>query len=400
MLEKKQESIWPSALCSRRPYELRVVAKLGFVICVFLLQAVPTQGADPIEVITLSLNERMEQLSPIEIEWSVKRSSPMGKRGLMDFLGYAEYDSIEFFSERNVIFRWQDDMIYLYEKGTAAELPDRLKEKPRRIPYGREYAFNHEFFYIGDAEKETLAAGLVPTLVVERVNEPLERKPDDRVFPSDYLAAVGFWTPQLFGDLGKSPEHELIRLLNEGAKLKSISTVEYNGTVCEQVEIESDKILNIFKLDPKRGYSVLIREEIDKQQKSPIRIVASSDFRQVSDRGLWMPSRVSIENYVLGNKRATGNSSLFTEEFLLKNVNADEMSLDRFILRYEQPGTIVVDYNLPEARETRKGYRIAADLSDLEGALGKGSRLWLIFLNVAIVVVLVAILVRRKLIKA
>lgn len=353
------------------------------------------RGAESLDIIKRSLSEQANSLSPIELEWSVQRSSSMEGGALMTLLGYADYDAVEFFTEKSVTFRWQDKMIYLSQRGTTVELTGNPAKISRRTQYGREYAYNHKYFYKGDAEKETRAEGLVPMLVVDTVDEPIEHHAKHRVFSPDYLSAVGFWTPQTFGDLGRTATHELLRLLEEGAVLESVSPTELYGIKCEKVDVAQNGVRSCFVFDPSRGYALIQRKDIEIKSGLPITLISGSEYRQVSNRLLWMPNRIQVHCFMHSGKRDPRQSPLYVDTFALRSVSSRDLELDAFILRYKQPGTIVVDYNLPDARSSRKGYVIPADLSDVEGVLSDGTRTSLLLLNGAALIVLTGILVWR-----
>lgn len=153
------------------------------------------------------------------------------------------------------------------------------------------------------------------------------------------------------------------------------------------------------RLDPKRNYALVRRIESTPDGK-PIYDIAAHNFEQFIEQGIWLPKNATIKTYVRDTQLVKGfeNEPNRIDVIELQNVSFQRRSDVSFELNYG-PGTDLTDRSSLASKSAPKGelnYRVPGSLADLRhAATTQRRRQWFITINVALLVLLIALLVRK-----
>lgn len=307
-----------------------------------------------------ALESMPNKLSPLSIEWVRTRSSRVpaaqwAQRGI-------PWAQDEFLADATVTYRLDFPRCYfhIYE-GTP-----QYDKQGRRLPgrslrkRARERSFDGATIYSGTGQ-DTVVGDVMLFL------KPLEiiarKEPNLVHFQPDYFYEAGVKLPSTPKEFYSPWESVILHKLATGGSLKDVQSVNHEGQACQLIEIALTDGSVKYILDPSMDYALRQREEFSSNNKLARRI-RCTQFRQVGDRRLWLPTRIESTNFAWDRDWAQlQRSPLYIEVFHVRSLSADAIESERFVLRYDKPGTYIWD------QKEDLTYRIPADPEDLEAVI-------------------------------
>jgi hypothetical protein len=113
---------------------------------------------------------------------------------------------------------------------------------------------------------------------------------------------------------------------------------------------------------------------IDRNLKGEVtRTLENQDLRQVDGGALWLPWRCVSKWHALYSKPDPPSPSpLFESELQVTALSHSPIGAEEFALKYNKPGTDVIDSTLPGSTTAKGGwvqYKVPADQKDLDAAI-------------------------------
>jgi hypothetical protein len=365
-----------------------MLVRTGFAV-LFLLLGAGAASTQPAVQLTDEIRRALEtnarQLGPITVAWIFRSQCSMTAERAQQALKTADWMA-DFFVNGMAEYRmsWQEGK-YLgwYRAGVWA-----TKRNPGLDE--RDYGFDGGILYIGskfDAPDGESGATLskVSTVVLQA-----EGHSDDARFASDeFFDAAGLRLPITLGDIkGNHPVRStILDLLSKGA-LRRLEVMELEGRRVVELSIviddpdrrraensDSEKVFNelrektidsddyiraiadavllrrklpkerryIFYLDPQLNYAVR-RSEQRYEDGTLLRRTTCDDFQKLAGRDLYLPMRITDEQYTSPNVPTTFfKEPVVTQVMEVSQIKLEALPKERFALSYTTPGTHIYE---------------------------------------------------------
>jgi hypothetical protein len=220
--------------------------------------------------------------------------------------------------------------------------------------------------------------------------------------PDDFLALQGYPKSQYRIRFNKKTFNCNLAEMLRRQDYELRGTEEINGKKCVKIVGPADRIF----VDPERGYAIVRRELFDGQPGSVGTRYSFQDFIQAK-AGLWLARKIVSEHF-------DGSQLVHRRTLKALELDLDEVPDSLFSLTFD-PGTTITDVRHASRNDDGSwpivNYRIPADPAnldkvvagaaerlkryDLEAKRGQSVRLILLAVNVVMIIVIGAVLVKR-----
>lgn len=320
---------------------------------------------------------------------------------------------------------------------------DRTKKPGKTTGWDNEDAFDGKTLYLATPNPVPGRPAVLAKYSVDDAADPDRPK---RVLDFPYLDASGFYAPEWISQLGQfsSIEPLVLHHLKESdstkfekagenlrvtvrvtdphlASTREMDPEQVRKTlgrsaappqmVAKQVETlkklqkMTPKRTVKFLLDPKRGYAVAEREEWTDAGQLIVR-VKSEEWKHYEGAGIWLPSRCVAWYFTYPfSFEEFSDKPILTITHQLDVINFGRKNI-QFALVYKEPGTLIIDRTIPEARASTNHqavFTVAAGGQLLRKAALGASRevdhrrfyFWLLIVNILILVSIATVLYIR-----
>lgn len=367
-------------------------------------------------VVSDALKSNAASLSTVTIEWTERINSPLARDDLWK-LTTLKSGNVAFFRPREYRYVRKGDRFFYHFK------------EYRQVPPEPAYVDWHDWACDGTSlyEFSKTAAGeqpgaqtYTPLFTVRKLsnvsgNDSTKNTPYIRCL---YLQAVGFYVPTYGRELGKGPESLLLHLMQSGARVASVRNATVRETECLRVELQDEKRIYVFHLDPVKRYAVVQYEESARGGER-LAVIVNSDFNEVGHSGLWLPKLAKSTwyawhdwyNWVTPIDRRS-DKPVVTVDMAATTLHETPAPDNQFAIDVHStpPGTLVGDERLAGAEKRPNGrvsYVVPPDPKMLEEAArnaerwksgpgGDGHRPILLIVNIALIVILLGIFILRR----
>jgi hypothetical protein len=352
-------------------------ALLGGFVCVSSIAA----GEIPPEV-RQALQRNAQGLSPIRVSWTQQLGSELS---IQEWLKKVNLEAfyVDEFSPQEVTYAWQDGMWHSHLSETKVELTRGIfvdkktgevrakpgfdfSQLPRRAVF-TEVACNRQCISSGNGSK-----GGSARLSIDSVDTPKWFPRKCRLFNPAYFREAGFVLPSSIATQHEGVKSLPLALIASGAQVAKVQETTLDGRRCLMVELEDKERNTRFYLDPACAYAVFRREE--RTRSGQLTAVSTmSDFVPCRDPKLWLPKRCEVAYYTWQTvPDMITEKPLAKRTFAVRAIDRRPIPLEHFSLKYDTPGTLVIDSTLPQARQMPDGvlrYVVPVDPDDLEAVI-------------------------------
>ena len=341
------------------------------VVLILLLPATRLMADGIPSDITRGLKANADLLTPVEVTWTFEVKALVDESILTSQYGETNLKRFRNVSKTTALL-----------EGCKISQITRL---PRASENGGvkfqtlEKTFDEEYWYCGTGIEDVTATGSSPVLTIERlanVRETLSGK----LFRLDYFELAGFFVAQTAAELGSNPSSIVLHAQSPTQTIACVPDL-LDGEQCHKVTSADSAGSTTWWLSQSKNYAVLRTEHLNADGKLLSR-TESSEFVELGDRNIWLPKHIDKFWYTWGEKRFVSETPVVAEEFRVTLVSHAAMSADRFVLKYDTPGTFVSDAKLADEMKSSQDhvdYQVPAKQADLDrvieqAALGKDYR--------------------------
>lgn len=335
--------------------------------------------------IRAALQATAQACDPLTVEWKSSVSTQIDRHEFAANFENEE-DALHFLTQEIT------DRFIIQDKCVYERWYSKVSGRP---PLIRETSFDLEFYYQGNG-KFAASRGDSPRLNIDRPIDRMKRiGVDANLFDTRYFDSVGVRCPHRFSLLGKGPASLILQQADTAQDI-SVRSELLEGRECTLVEVRppSGETTRYF-LDPKRHYSVLRIESVTKEGKVTKQTV-NDDFVELEGTQVLVPKRSTSTFFSAPTSTGSVSGHSYTTTLLVSELSTARVPKESFTLKYDLPGTTILDGTLPESAEKLSGwieYRIPANPEDLEDVIAAAvlnkpyvprARRWLIAINIAI----------------
>lgn len=349
---------------------------LGFVFFAVAQAAfgqVPATSLAP-EVRT-ALQEHSRLLTPLTIEWEMRRDSRHALDHLLKMIGFPDQDR-NFLEPVRELARYQEGKVLLRTRYSAAQVsasPRKNKsQRPsfvRLVPATQEFAYDGSKCYHGSPD-------LGKVLGIRYLQQAVKEYGGAQLLRSVFFSNAGLAAPNKVADIAQgltSPRSRVIQLLEGGGTLDASEMVDLDGIQCLRVTIRSVDHLHSFFLDPSLRYATR-RYELARSEgadRRVIQIATADQFTELDEAsGFSLPTKCRVDYFQFARSDFVwGTKPLFTERYTVTRLEREPIDEREFVLVYATPGTYIGDGTLPGAESAPEGrieYEVPVDPRDLD----------------------------------
>jgi len=361
------------------------------------------------EAVRSALEKNAHDLSPLQVQWVLKVSSPLSA----DELKSRGWGTEGYQYSAEVHYRYQPSRMHVLERTFLTDF-----RNPAQKIGASELAFDGENVYSGSGKMSELLEGRVPAPVLSI--EPLKKIPAERqahfLFHPAFLYAAGYSFPERYRELGRNPSSRVLDLLKSSSDSAQVGWVRSDPSLWRFTLSVSDRSYE-FRLREDLGYAVEQWLERDAQNQL-LRQGVNSEFAVLQDRDVLLPRRSRVTWYYWPDEPEQGTGEeVLVQEFELVSSATALAGDEAFVLNYNEPGSVIADSRPPEAAtlpDQRIQYVVPAKGQDLDRIIAAAKRgedpyrlaprsrsslvRWLIAVNIVLIgfLIVVAWLRRRK----
>jgi hypothetical protein len=318
-----------------------------------------------------ALERNARSFAPITLKLEKQRTVPQPPTSLTKVLLETDPTFLKPYSYEYVS---QDGRCYAHAKEwsvTWSEVPGPDRGKKKLIPRWSELAWDGKSAYRG---AEYLEPKILSILPIEKVDSDPEFKNAMWYVLDDYFVMTGIALPFFMKELPEGPQSEVLRLLNGDGRVTETRVERLaGGTDHFVVELLSgDKKKHRFWLDPSMGHAVR-RHEVWAASGALAVVMDNSDFVKLTGPELWLPRHCHAVwhswPWIADKPSPEVGAVTDIQATQLERANVPP---EKFVLRYDKPGTLISDARLPGAEKGRDGridYLVPSDPGNLEEAI-------------------------------
>jgi hypothetical protein len=346
---------------------------LACVICALTGATAHAQTSLP-SAVKDALQENARALNPISIDWERTRTSDLPMGSLLDRIKYSKID-IHILQPERAGIKWHTGGFRSFYHRFRPRLAEKRGTKtgffnPHNFDIddpGNFYPFNADRSWDGvvyyNANPST---GPEPAiLLIDRVERIAKATPGRVLLEPEYSDYSGFHLPHLAVEMREEKEAKSLPLYmaDHGWRIDAAALDKgENGSLLLKLSMSNKETKKVdFYLDPQLHYAV--RKRIEHSSRGELALeIRCTDFVRVEGTVLHLPKSVRADWHTwVTIPDVITKPALFHETFKVEKVSHAAIDDGEFVLKYRDPGTMIRDSTVPDAREGKPvHYRVPA----------------------------------------